>query len=736
MKCQVIRQHSKEDCGAACLAAIAKYYKRTLSLNQVREAVGTGQLGTTLLGLRRGAEVLGFSARSGKASADILDHPNALPLPAVIHWKGYHWVVLYGKRRNKYVIADPAIGLRYLSRKELEAGWTNRVMLLVKPDPDRFLTQPDETVNGFWRFAKRAWQYRNLVLQASLFAQMIGVLSLASPLLVQILTDDVLVRGDSQLLTTVIAAVVAMLVLTSLFKLVQYTLIAHFAQRLQLGLALEFGRHLLRLPLSYYETRRSGEIVSRLEDIERINGLISDIVIRLPSQFFIALVSFAFMLFYSSSLTVIAVILAIVMTLSTVIFLPTLQQKVRRVLVLEAENHGVLVETFKGALTVKTTTAEADLWEEFQQRFSHLANEDFRTTQISIINRIFSGFVSGTGSMTLLGVGSLLVINKELSIGQLLAFSSMNSYFLGFISDLVSFINDFIRAKTAVQRLTEVIDSTPETDLKLSKPTVRIPDNAEVICDQVNFFYPGRVELLENFSITIPGGQVTALIGRSGCGKSTLSKLIAGLYKLQSGNIRIGHYNLDDFSLESVRQQVVLIPQDAHFWSRSIIDNFRLGGAHLSFEQIVKACQIADADDFISKLPDKYQTVLGEFGANLSGGQRQRLAIARAIASDPPILILDESTSGLDPIGEAKVLAQLLEHRRGKTTILISHRPSVIQLADWIVMLEEGRLKMAGKPEELQLQTGEYLQFLGSPSLLEEQMVNSEFVIATNGHTH
>jgi ATP-binding cassette subfamily C protein len=313
----------------------------------------------------------------------------------------------------------------------------------------------------------------------------------------------------------------------------------------------------------------------------------------------------------------------------------------------------------------------------------------------------------------------------------------MNANFLGFVSDLVDFINDFIRAKTAVQRLTEVIDFTPESDEKLTKPTAQIPGDSDIHCDQINFFYPGRVELIEDFSITIPGGKVTAVIGKSGCGKSTLAKLLAGLYKLQSGNIQVGLYNLDDLALECVRQQVVLIPQDAHFWSRSIIDNFRLAGAESSFEQIVKACQIAGADEFISKLPDKYQTVLGEFGSNISGGQRQRLAIARAIANNPPILILDESTSGLDPISEAQVLAQLFEHRHGKTTILISHRPSVIQLADWLVMLEDGRLKMEGKPEEFQLQAGEYLKFLETPGLSTAPTPSKDLVASTNnGHAY
>ena len=203
-----------------------------------------------------------------------------------------------------------------------------------------------------------------------------------------------------------------------------------------------------------------------------------------------------------------------------------------------------------------------------------------------------------------------------------------------------------------------------------------------------------------------------ALIGKSGCGKSTLAKLIAGLYSLQSGNIQIGIYNIQDIALDCLRQQVVLVPQDAHFWNRSIIQNFRLGTPHISFEQIVRACQISGANEFITKLPDKYQTILGEFGANISGGQRQRLAIARAIVTEPPILILDESTGGLDPVSEAQVLDQLFKHRQGKTTILITHRPKVINRADWVVLLENGKLKLQGSLEDFRSQPGEHLDFL------------------------
>jgi ATP-binding cassette subfamily C protein len=714
MKYQLVQQHSEEDCGAACLASIAKHYGQTFTISRIREAVGTGQFGTTLLGLKRGAEILGFKANPVKTSPEILDKINEAPLPAIIHWKGNHWVVLYGKKGKKFLIADPAVGLRYLSKQDVEAAWTDWLLLLVEPDPIRFFAQKQDQVGGFWRFFQRVWIYRGILFQALPLNLVLGLLSLASPFLLQILTDDVLVRGDTKLLTTVVISVVVMNIISHSLSFVQSNLIAHFAQRMQLGLVLEFGQQILRLPLTYYETRRSGEVVSRLRDIDQINQLIAQVVVGLPSQFFIAVISLFLMLFYSWKLTSAALVISVVMTISTFIFQPTLQQKTNELLVTESETQGVLVETFKGALTLKTTTSGRQFWDELQNRFNRLARLTFQTMQIGIINNTFSGFVSSIGSVILLWFGGYLVINpaENLSIGQLLAFNSMNGNFIGLISTVINFVDEFTRAKTAVRRLTEVIDATPEDDDNGKKPFATISENADIICTNINFHYPGRIDLLEDFSLTIPGGKNIALIGKSGCGKSTLSKLISGLYKLQSGNIQIGIYNLQDLSLESLRQQVVLVPQDAHFWNRSIVENFRLGAPYVSFEQIVKACQIAGADEFISKMPETYQTILGEFGANISGGQRQRLAIARAIVTDPAILILDESTGGLDPVSEAQVLDQLFEYRQGKTTILITHRPKVINRADWIVLIDQGRLKLEGSLQDLRTKSGDHLDFL------------------------
>lgn len=711
MKYQSVLQHSEEDCGAACLATIAKYYGRTFTLNRMREAVGTGAQGTTLLGLRRGAESVGFNARAIKATSELIDKLNEVPLPAIVHWKGYHWVVLYGQNGKKYVICDPAAGIRYLTYSELMAGWINGVMLLLSPDETRFYQQESDKIGGFGRFLQRVLPYRTILAEAIAINLAVGLLSLTTPILMQLLTDDVLVRGDIQLLTTVAIGAIAMHLFQNITGIVQSHLIGHFGQRLQLGLILDYGYKLLRLPLSYFETRRSGEVTSRLADVNTINTLVTQVVLDLPSQFFIALVSLGVMVFYSWQLTIAAFVSFLLLVGVNLLFLPALQHKTRAQIVLGTENQGFLVETFRGVQILKTTQATSQAWQEYQTSYGRLANLSWRTMQLGIYSNTLTSIFSHLTNIGILWFGSHLVINRTLTIGQLLAFNGMSGNFLGFLEMTVGLVDELVAANVAIQRLAEVLDATPEDINDAKLPQAKIPDRADIICTNLNFHHAGRVNLLKEFTLTIPGSQVTAIIGKSGCGKSTLAKLIAGLYPLQSGNICYGIYNQQDLSLECRRQQVVLVPQEAHFWSRSIFDNFRLSYPHATFEEIVRACQIAGADEFISELPDKYQTVLGEFGANLSGGQKQRLAIARGLVTNPPILILDESTSAIDPVLEAEVLDRLFNHRNGKTTIAISHRPSVILRSDFIIFLDKGQLKQIGTPQQLRHIEGEHLKF-------------------------
>lgn len=723
LKC--VLQHSEEDCGAAAIATVAKHYGRTFALGRVREAVGTGARGTTLLGLRRGAEALGFNCRQVKANDELLANLDSIPLPAIIHWKGYHWVVLYGRKRRKYVIADPGVGIRYVSRGELLEGWQSGVMLLLMPDDVRFYQQDSDKVGGFGRFLARVLPYRWLLIQAIAINFAIGLLSLASPIMMQILTDDVLVRGDTQLLATVAVGVIILSFISTVIGWIQSHLIGHFSQRLQLGLIFEYGRKLLHLSLDYFEGRRSGEVVSRIADVNVINGIVSQIVLALPSQFFIAIISFCIMLFYSWQLTLASIAAFIIMTVVGLAFLPALRNKTRQQVVLGTENQGFLVETFRGVEILKTTQATTQAWQEFQANYGRLANLGWSMMRLQLYSGSVTTFFSTLISIGMLWLGSYLVINQTMSIGQLLAYNGMSGNFLGFLSLIIGLVDEFVIAQVVIQRLTEVIDTTSEDVNDIKKSWVEIPDSVNITCDKVNFHHAGRVDLLQNFSVIIPGGKTTALIGTSGCGKSTLVKLISGLYVPKSGNIRYGRFNQGDIALECLRQQVVLVPQEPHFWSRSIVENFRFSYPDVTLEDIVIACEIAGADEFISQLPAQYHTVLGEFGANLSGGQKQRLAIARAIVNNPPILILDESTGALDPVSETQVLDRLLYHRQDQTTIMISHRPKVIERADWIIMLSKGQLKIQGTPDELRNIPGEHLDFLDSSFIHNNNRVSN-----------
>ena len=703
-----ILQHDEEDCGPAAIASIAKFFGKNFTLSRIRELTGTGQFGTNLLGLKRGAEALGFHSRALKVSSTNIDQKLQF-LPAIIHWTGNHFVVLFGKHRGKYVVADPGAGLLYLTPKELERGWKTEIILFLTPDVTKFYDQPNEKIGGLNRFLKRIIPYKNILTEVLFINIVIGLLALASPLLIQFLTDDVLVRGDSQMLTRMAIAVLVMGLVSSTGQLVQSWLIGWFSQKIQLGLMMEFGKKILGLPISYYEQRRSGEIVSRLDDISDINQLVAQVVVSLPSQFFMAVVSLGLMFYYSPKLTGISLVNAFLMTLTTIILQPTLEQKTRDLMILDAENQGILVETFKGALSLKTTGAEPDFWEELQSRFNRLANLILDTLKIGIVNNVFSDFVATAAGIALLWYGSSLVISQQITIGQLLAFHSMSQHLTSFIGTVIELVDELARVKTSTQRLTEIIDTTSETKNNAEKAWVSIDPTKDIICQNITFHHVGRVNLLNNFSLKIPGGKVTALIGKSGCGKSTLVKLIAGLYPLELktsqhnsfGQISFGDYNLKDLSLDCLREQVILVPQDTHFWSRSIFENFRLGNPHVSHEEIFKACKITGAHQFISQLPNSYLTVLGEFGASLSGGQKQRLAIARALIKNPPILILDESTGALDSESEAQILDNIFAHRQKKTTIIISHREQVFLKADWIIKLNHGQLETETKPEHL-----------------------------------
>jgi ABC-type bacteriocin/lantibiotic exporter with double-glycine peptidase domain len=701
-----IRQHNEEDCGAACLATVCAHHRAQLPLSWIRHLVGTSREGTTLLGLKRGAEKLGFHAQAAKADASVLNDLKNLPLPLICHWQGCHWVVLHGARGDQLLVADPAVGLRRLTREQFLAGWANGVVLLLEPDPARFPVSHHQgerwrSGQGLAIVPRLLQPFRGLLVQALGLNLAIGVLALAMPLLMQVLTDDVLVRGDGDMLRSLAIGIMLLFVFRALLNLLQGVLVGHFGQKLQLQMVLHYGQHLLRLPLSYFESRRSGEVVSRLDDIQRLNALVANITLGLPGQLCIALVSLIWMWQYSGSLTLAALAGYALVVATQLAVLPALHRRTQQLLVQSAQNQGFLVELFSGQALLKTTQATPQAWQEFQRNQGRIARQAWGVGLLDLQTSTATGFLGQAIGIGLLWYGSLFVLQQQLSIGQLLAFNGMGANVLAFLAGLSGVSQELITSRVVMARLDDALQHPLETDTAKGEQQARIPGDADIVCEEVSFHHPGRAALLDHLNLRIPGGLTTALIGESGCGKSTLSKLIAGLYSLESGAIHYGAFNGRDLSLESLRQQVVLLPQQDTFLNRSIFENFTFAYPHLGFAEVVELCRLTLADEFIRELPDSYGTVLGEFGANLSGGQRQRLALARALADDPPVLLLDESTSALDPVLEARLMDRLLEHRRGRTTILVSHRPSVILRADWVVFMEKGAVRQQSHPRDL-----------------------------------
>jgi ATP-binding cassette subfamily B protein len=369
-----VQQHSEEDCGAACIATVALQHGKRLRLSRIRELVGTGAGGTTLLGLRRGADAVGFRARAVRADAALIDQLQAIPLPAICHWKGNHWVVLHGRRGRSFVVADPAVGIRRLRRSEFLKSWSNGVMLLLEPDFLRLGEQDEDTRHPLLRFLPLVLPYRGLLLQALGINIVLGLLGLAMPLLMQLLTDDVLVRRDSQLLTSLGLGMLLLFGFRTLMSTIQGQMVGHFAQRLQLGMLMNYGHKLLQLPMTYFDSHRSGEVVARIGDVRQINSMIGAIVLGMPSQAFIALVSLIVMLTYSGPLTAASLLAFAIVTGVGLLFLPAMRRKTQRMIIEGSENQGFLVEVFRGAQVLKTTEAAPQAWDEYQSNFGRLAN--------------------------------------------------------------------------------------------------------------------------------------------------------------------------------------------------------------------------------------------------------------------------------------------------------------------------------------------------------------------------
>ena len=671
MQYPAIHQHDASDCGPAVLAMVAAYYKKRVSIARIREAAGTDRRGTNLAGLSSAAERLGFEARAVRASREAIEQ---IPLPAVAHWREAnrnHFVVLYEASPKRVTIGDPASGLRHLTPEEFHKNWTG-VLLLLTPTPR--LGDLARSKSPLDRLFSLLLPHYRLFLGALTAAVLITILSLTSSFFIQALVDVVFVLGRTPPLNWLgLGMLVVTLARAGFLELRSY-LLAHLSQRIDAETVLNYHRHLLGLPLTFFYSRRTGEILSRLNDAIKIRVAIGATTLSVIVDSFLVVTTAAIMTWLDWRLTLRSLLL--VPALAGILWLLNKPMKRHQRTAMEraADLEAQIVETIGSIQTIKAFRAEPRIQLRAEARFTEMQEASFRSQQLALHSTTLSSLMVGLATLSLLWFGGHSVLAGGLSVGQLMAFYTMLAMILVPIERLANANQSIQDAIIAAGRLGEILELNPELS-KQRANALDQPVKGSLEFQNVTFRYGSRPPVFENFSLQIGPGECVAIVGESGCGKTTLVNLLARFLEPASGRILIDGVDVQDYTFECLRREIVFVPQEIVLLNGTIADNIRLGRPNATSAEIRAAAQLACVSEFVSRLPYSYDTLVGERGLALSGGERQRIAIARAILLNPSILVLDEPTSHLDSQSELAVQA-LIDRRRGsQTTIVVSHRP-------------------------------------------------------------
>jgi ATP-binding cassette subfamily B protein len=709
----------------------------------MRDLAGTDRIGTNLLGLAKAAERLGFSAKAVKGPYEAIAK---VPLPAVAHVKTEeglgHFVVLYRAGKRTVVVADPARGMRKQNRAEFEASWTG-CLLLLTPNPMPATAQASSAPASPWRrFVGLVLCQRSILAEAFCCALLMTLLGISTSYFVQHLVDSVLVRGETRLLNGLAIGMLLLVVFRTLFGLIRQYLLAHVARKVDLTLIASYTRHILALPMRFFEMRRVGEILSRVNDAAKVREAISGATLTLVVDGVLVSLSLVVLWLYDAPLAAVATLFVPLLVGSVLVHHPAVKRRSHEAMENAARLSAHLVEDISSVETVKAFGLEQTRAEEGESRLVRFVQNIFSLQSLGISMSSTGTLVTGAAGIVILWFGGHRVIDGALTIGQLMFFYTLLGYLLGPLERLASVNLQLQDALVAVDRLNQVMDIEAEAfDAKARARFSGIRQSVEL--RGVSFKYGCRANVLDNLSFRIPAGQTVAIVGESGCGKSTLLKLLMRFHDPTEGQILIDGVDARDLDLQSLRAGIGLVSQDPFIFNGTIHENIALAHPAATMRDVIAAARAAGLEEFITQLPERYETVIGERGANLSGGQRQRLAIARALLRNPDLLIFDEATSHLDTATERAIQQSLKSALANKTVILVAHRLSTIRQADAIYVMDHGRVVEAGSHDELIQQEGRYAalwraQFDGEPiappTLASHSRMNGHAYLGAHEH--
>lgn len=730
MKYYCVRQHDITDCGAACLATISKQNGYRISISKIREIAGTDKQGTNAYGVIKAAEALGFSAKGVKGNQEAFF--SDFPLPCIAHvvvdGSLMHYVVIHKITKKQVIIADPGRGIVKLKPKEFfgevhEEGkppkykWTGILILLIKNET---FQKGKNTKGLFERFLYLLIPQKKMLLHIFAASLIYTVLGILGAFYYQALLDDILPDGLSQTLVTLSIGIIALNIFKVMLDAFRSHLLLYLSQKLDIALLLGYYRHVIQLPMSFFGTRKVGEIVSRFNDASKVRDAISGATLTIMIDTFMAVAGAIILYMQNTKMFGVALIVVLLYGVIVITFNNHYKRLNERTMEDNAQLTSYLVESLNGMQTIKAYNAERKADRETEKRFVKLLRSIFNLSWVGNIQTSLKGATELIGGVVILWVGAVSVIHGEITIGQLITFNSLLAYFLDPVKSLINLQPQMQTAVVAAERLGEILDLEAEKDAREKNKLAPEHLDGDITFQHVKFRYGTRKLVLDDVDFTIHKGEKVAFVGESGSGKTTLTKLLLHLYKPEEGNILIHQNNIEDIQLETLRERIAYISQETFLFSGTIMENLMLGIDDASVDDVIEASKLAQAHEFINQLPLRYETLLEENGANLSGGQRQRLAIARAMLKRPDILILDEATSNLDALTERALDKTIHEYCKNMTTIFIAHRLSTIKECDRIFVMEKGKIIEAGTHEELKLAGGKYAMLASQQSLDKE----------------
>lgn len=707
MKYYCVKQHDETDCGAACLATISKQYGLKLSISKIREIAGTDKQGTNLVGMINAAENVGFSAKGVKGTQDAFfgDFPKPCIAHIVVDGMMLHYVVVHKVTKDKIVIADPAKGLISYVPEDFFKIWTGILIILV---PTSKFEKGDRTQGTLSRFFQLLWPQKRLLLNVFLSSLIITFFGILTSFYFKFIMDDIVPNSTQKTLTALSIGVITLYIFKTVLEAFRTHLMLYLSQKLDIPLILGYYQHVLGLPMKFFGTRKVGEIVSRFMDASKIRDVISNATLSIMIDSLMALVGGYVLFSQNHMLFFIAVIVLVLYGVIVLSFNKTVKKTNEKQMENSAQLTSYLVETLNGIETVKAFHAEDKAQAKTDRLFVKFLRSVFKGGMINNAQQSLTGIVSTIGGTVILWVGVVNVLNGNMTLGSLITFNALLAYFLDPVKNLINLQPTMQTAIVAAERLAEILDLELEK-VQDEKKTLALDSlNLPIRIENLDFRYGTRRLVLENINMTINAGEKIALVGESGSGKTTLSKLLMNFYPWEKGEIFIGDYNLKDINIEALRNRIAYISQDIFLFSGTIRENLELGNEEAIMEDIIEACRLSKADEFINNMPLRYETLLEENGANLSGGQKQRLAIARALLKKPDILIMDEATSNLDSITEKAIEKTINSLSRNITTIIIAHRLSTIMRCDKIFVMEQGKFIEQGTHSELIARKGRY----------------------------